>query len=254
MERTTARGIIYHPEMVQGSDEWFAARCGLLTASEMKLIVNIPKEETRVKKDGSPYKQREPSEADNEKTRAHINELLAQRISGHVEPTYVGDDMLRGKEDEIEARILYGKKYAEVTDAGFVTNDEWGFTIGYSPDGLVGDDGLIECKSRRQKYQVQTIVENLGSGTVPADYLVQVQTGLLVTRRKWLDFVSYSGGLPMVTIRVWPDPIVQRAIIVAATDFEAKLGDRLDIYRAELADPESRLIPTERRVELEMHL
>ena len=88
---------------------------------------------------------------------------------------------------------------------------------------------------------------------MPADYLMQVQTGLLVSERKWCDFVSYSGGLPMVTIRVFPDPVVQAAIIEAATAFEERLAAKLEAYNAKLKSG-ARLLPTERRIEQEMHL
>src|SRR3546814_11524267 len=101
--------------------------------------------------------------ANNDKTRTHLYELLAQRVTGYVEPHYISDDMLRGMDDEIIARDEYTKHHAPVEQTGFITNDKWGFTIGYSPDGLVGDDGLIECKSRRQKYQVQTIIEHVAT-------------------------------------------------------------------------------------------
>lgn len=240
--------ITYHPEVEQGSEAWLAMRCGLLTASEMRLIVTPPpKVETRIKKDGTPYKQREMTAAENDACRAHLFELASQRISGHVEPHYISDDMLRGREDELLARALYAEKYAPVREVGFVTNDEWGFTIGYSPDGLVGDDGLIECKSRRQKFQVETIC----AGVMPADYVMQVQTGLLVTGRAWCDFISYSGGLPMVTLRVFPDAKIQDAIIEAATIFEEKVEQYMAAYEARLAS-EMRLIPTERRVIEEM--
>ena len=224
--------ITYHDDLIQGSDEWLAARCGLLTASEMKLILTPT---LKV--------------ASNDKERAHLYELLAQRITGHVEPHYVSDDMLRGREDEVEARILYAERYAPVVECGFITSNRWGFTLGYSPDGLVGDDGLIECKSRRQKYQVETII----SGEMPAEYALQAQTGLLVSGRKWLDFVSYSGGLPMVTVRVYPDPAIQDAIIAAATGFEDRLVAKAAAYIERLASS-ARLIRTERRVEQEMFL
>ena len=223
--------IKYFPEMEQGSEEWLAARCGLLTASEMRLIITPT---LKV--------------ASNDKERAHLYDLLAQRITQYVEPNYIGGDMLRGYEDEVLARCLYSEKYPPVKEVGFITNREFGFTLGYSPDGLVGEDGLIECKSRRQKYQVETIV----NGEVPPDYVIQVQTGLLVSRRKWLDFVSYSGGLPMVTIRVFPDPEIQDAIIKAATAFEDKLAKKLSDYHQALKSA-TRLIPTERRIEQEMH-
>lgn len=230
---TIVQHVIYHRDLIQGSDEWLQQRCGLLTASEMKLCLT-PK----------TLKQ-----ANNDKTRQHEWELLFQRLTGYVEPHYISDDMLRGKDDEIEARHQYNKHYAPVQEVGFVTNDQWGFTIGYSPDGLVGDDGLIECKSRRGKYQVQTIAEN----EVPEDYVLQLQTGLLVTGRKWVDFVSYSGGLPMFVKRVEPDLLMQGAIVAAATAFEARLAEKEREYRASIASMKV-LIETERRVEQEMIL
>lgn len=223
--------IHYHADLIQGSDEWLAARRGLLTASEMRLIITPT---LKVAK--------------NEKASAHLYELLAQRITGYVEPRYVSDDMLRGQVDEIEARALYAKHYAPVREMGFITNDEWGFTLGYSPDGLVGDDGLIECKSRRQKFQAETII----AGEMPDEYMIQVQTGLLVTGRRWCDFVSYCGGMPMVTIRVPADDAIQDAIIEAATDFELRLSKMEEAYQTSLLG--GRHIPTERRIEQEMFI
>ena len=223
--------ITYHENVEQGSDEWLAMRCGLLTASEMKHVITPTLKS-----------------ANNEKTRAHLYELLAQRVTNYVEPVYISTDMLRGTEDEFYARQAYAQHHAPVEQVGFITNDRWGFTIGYSPDGLVGSDGLIEVKSRRQKYQVQSIIENLTGGTIPADYVMQAQTGLLVSEREWLDFISYSGGLPMCVVRVWPDDAIQGAIIEAAAAFEHKLAECLEIYRSASAG----LIPTERRIEQEM--
>ena len=249
--------IIYHDAVVQGSEEWAALRCGILTASEMKLIVTPPPgAEERIKKDGTPYKPREWNPiARNDKEKAHLFELLAQRITRYVEPRYISDDMLRGQADEIEARALYVRHFAPVTDVGFVTNDEWGFTIGYSPDGLVADDGLIECKSRRQRFQVETVINAFMAGTIDPDYVIQAQTGLLVTRRPWLDHISYSGGLPMTVVRVYPDEKVQAAIILAATDFEERLADNMAVYdRAIAAGSGLRTVPTERRIEMEMYI
>jgi len=226
--------ITYHENFDQGSDEWLQARCGLLTASEMKLIV-------------TPTLKL----ANNEKTRAHVYELLAQRINKYVEPTYIGDEMLRGHMDEVEARILYERHYAPTTNVGFITNDRHGFTIGCSPDALVGADGGIEAKSRRQKFQVETIIDIHTLGSIPADFVAQVQTCLLVTERKWWDFLSYSGGMPLAVCRVFSDPDVQAVLIDAAAAFEARVAEKLSEYQAALAGME-KLIPTERRIEQEM--
>ena len=222
--------VVYHPELTQGSDEWKAARCGLLTASEMSLII-------------TPTLKA----ASNEKERSHLYELLGQRITRHVEPRYISDDMLRGQEDEIEAVELYAKTYAPVERVGFITNDKWGFTLGYSPDALVGEDGLIECKSRNQKYQIRTLIDYVPVHNIDPEFVIQVQTGLLVSERKWCDLISYCGGLPMSTTRVLPDTEVQNAIIAAATAFEERLAAAHAKYEAILS-AQVRLIPTERKV------
>lgn len=224
--------VVIHRDLIQGSDEWHAARCGMLTASEMKLIMT-PTGKT----------------ADNDKSRAHLYELLAQRITQYVEPAYVSDDMLRGQADEVNARGIYAREVAPVEETGFITNDRWGFPIGYSPDGLVGEDGLIECKSRRQKYQIETILAD----SVPDEFMLQIQTGLLVSERKWCDFISYHGGLPMRMIRVTSDAIMQEKIVAAATAFEHRAAELLVEYRRRL-ETNPRLIPTERTIEQEMHL
>lgn len=225
--------ITIHNDLVQGSDEWLRARCGLITASEVKLLL-------------TPTLKR----ADNDKSRAHLWELAAQRISNHVEPVYVTDDMLRGHEEEFYARQLYAEKIAPVEEVGFVTNDGFGFTLGCSPDGIVGSDGLIEIKSRRQKYQVQTIVEHWRDGTPPSDYILQVQTAMLVTDRAWCDLISYSGGLPMIPMRIERDPKIGAAIIEACAAAETKIAEIIEDFFA--AVEARKLHPTERRIEQEM--
>lgn len=227
--------VTYHDQFDQGSEQWLQARCGLLTASEMKLII------TPTLKIAS-----------NDKERAHLWELLAQRITGYVEPHYVSDDMLRGQEDEVLARAAYAERFAPVTECGFITNSRHGFTLGYSPDGLVGEHGLIEAKSRRQKFQVETLVTHYPAQQCPPDFLMQCQSGLLIAERQWLDFISYSGGLPMCVIRVHPDPVVQVAILEAAAAFEAKLAKLLAEYEQMPVHLRAALIPTERRIEQEM--
>jgi len=216
---------VYHPAVVQGSDEWLAMRCGLMTASEMRLILTPTLKP-----------------ANNDKTRAHAFELAFQRLTQFVEPQYVSDAMLRGQEDEIYARAAYAEHYAPVTECGFITRDFGGFTIGYSPDGLVGVDGLIECKSRAGKYQVQTIAAN----EVPEEYVLQLQTGLLVTGRKWIDFISYCGGLPVFVKRVEPDDDIQDAIFSAALAFNDRVAEVMQQYQHTLRNMRP-VIATERR-------
>lgn len=219
--------VKYHPDIIQGSDAWYAARRGILTASEMKLIITAKKLEY----------------AQNEKEKAHLYELAAQRINNYVEPSYIGDDMLRGQDDESYARMTYDESYAAVETCGFVTNDKWGFTLGWSPDGLVGERRGIEAKSRKQKFQVETIV----NWKIPEEHIIQVQTGLAVSERDSMDYVSYCGGMPMATIMVEADEKIQEAIIKAATIFHEKLEKIMQIYKERLEEKKQWLIPTERR-------
>jgi predicted phage-related endonuclease len=223
--------IKYHYDIEQGSEEWMALRRAILTASEMSEIVT-PTLKT----------------AANGKSRGHIYELVAQRITGFTEPSYVSNDIMRGQEDEFEARELYSRNYSPVKTCGFITNDSRGFKIGFSPDGLVGEYGLIEIKSRCQKYQMQTLL----TGAIPAEYAIQLQTALLVSERNWIDFISYCGGLPMITIKVWPDDFMQAAILMAAKEFYAQMNDHLAEYDQIVRSQKARLIPTERRIEMEI--
>lgn len=214
--------IVYHKEVIQGSEPWLAMRCGLLTSSEMRLIITPKKLEY----------------AQNDKEKQHLYELAAQRVNKYVEPSYISDDMCRGMDDESYARGTYHERYAPVETVGFVTNDRFGFTLGYSPDGLIGDAGQIECKSRRQKYQMQTI----STDEIPEEYIIQLQTGLIVSQREWVDFISYCGGMPMFVKRVYPDAKIQDAIKKVAAMFHEKLEKVI----AEYAGKTKNLIPTER--------
>lgn len=200
----------------QGSDEWRLLRCGLITASCMKLLI------TSGGKDPSKGRQ-----ASNEKSRAHLDDLLAQRITGYVEPSFISDDMARGHEDEPRMREVYERHTGlTVVTCGFMTAVRDGHTVGYSPDGLVGEDGLIEGKSRRQKYQVRTIL----NGGVPEEFAWQIQAGLYVSGRKWCDFISHCGGMVQYTHRVYPVPYMQETIRATVSATETWLAHNLETY------------------------
>ena len=196
----------------QGSDEWHAQRRGIVTASVVGLLIT-----TKTLKPAS-----------NDTSRSLTAQLVAERITGYTEPMHVSSDMERGTLDEPYAREIYSEHYAEAVEVGFMIRDDWGFQLGYSPDGLVGDDGLIEIKSRKQKIQLKTILED----EVPSENMAQIQCGLLVSGRKWCDYVSYSGGMPLYTKRVLPDAEWRTAIIAAVTQFEAAAGQMIKDYTA----------------------
>lgn len=216
---------IIHEDLEQGSSEWLAARRGLMTASEMNLVL-------------TPTLK--PS--NNDKTRAHIYEIAAQRITDWTEPTYIGDAMLRGHADEITARDLYSDRIEPVEEKGFITRDFGAFRLGYSPDGcgIMGNFG-IEVKSRIQKHHIKTIITN----EVPTEYMLQIQTGLLVTGWDYIDYISFSAGLPMWIIRVEPIAEYQDAIRSAAYEFDISVRKRVAEYHDRIANCET-VIKTER--------
>lgn len=186
-------------DMPQRSEAWYGARCGIVTASVVGKLVTPT---LRV--------------ADNDTSRGVIASLVAERVTGEVDDSYMNRDMERG--------VLYEPvirdRYAEVTGATVIevglmirTFPE-GARLGASPDGLVDDDGGLECKAPRSKGQVQTVLAD----EVPGDYMAQLQTALLVSGREWWDYASASAGRLYIK-RVFPDAkwhdAITRAVINA---------------------------------------
>ena len=214
--------LTVYPDMVQRSDEWYAARCGIITASSVGKLITPKTVQV----------------ANNPDSRRMALLLASERITGWTEPGYVSDDMWRGIEDEPFARAKYAEHYAPVDEVGFITEDKWGFTIGFSPDGVVGDDGLIEIKSRRPRTHLETILAD----APPLENMAQLQCGLLVTGRAWIDYVSFCGGMPLWVKRVEPDFRWFEAILASAEALEDSITDILNIYTEAVAG----LPPTER--------
>ena len=165
----------------QRSEEWFAARRGIPSASNFAKIITTK---------GEPSKQAEK----------YMFRLAGEKVSGITEETYQSAAMIRGCEMEKEAREFYELiKGATVEEVGFCLTDDG--KVGCSPDGLVGEDGLIEIKDPIASTQVAYLLK----GVLPLEYFQQVQGQLYVTGRKWLDFISYYPGLKPLMVRVLPD-------------------------------------------------
>lgn len=195
-------------DVEQGTPEWDAARRGMVTASVVGQLLT------------SSF-----TVAHNDTSRALTAHLTAERITDYTEPNYVSADMERGNNDEPIARDHYSEHVSPVRQCGFMVNT-FGYPIGYSPDGLVGTDGLIEIKSRRQKKHLDTILTN----AVPPENMSQIQAGLLVSGRAWCDYVSWCGGMPMWVIRVYPNQHIQEAIIQAVAEFEETAATMIARY------------------------
>jgi len=212
----------------QGTDAWHDQRRGIVTASVVGRLLTAT-----------------GKVANNDTSRTLTAQLVAERITGWTDLVFVSDDMLRGHDDEPRAVAVYEEHYAPVQTVGFMVREfDHGMRLGYSPDGLVGDDGLIEVKSRRAKKQLQTILED----EVPAENYAQLQCGLLVSGRAWIDYVSYCGGMPLYVKRILPDPEFMDSILAAVTAFELAASLMVADYEAAVAGRPT----TERVIELEM--
>lgn len=210
-----------YEQLEQGTDAWLHARCGVLTASVIGQMIT-PK----------TLKPAKGATVDS-----LLRTLAAERISGIVEPNWPSHDMQRGTLLEPFARSLYADHYQPVTEVGFMARDDWGSIAGYSPDGLVGSEGLIEIKSPRAKTHVNTVIE----GKVPAHYMAQVQMGLRVSGRTWCDFVSYCPSYRLYVKRVYRDYVWMRALDCAIIRAEEAIQNIIHQYETNSAG----MIPTE---------
>lgn len=159
----------------QGTPEWLQARMGMPTASMFGAVMAKGEGKTR---------------------RSYMLKLAGEIITGEPVETYSNDDMERGKvaEPELLERYIFQTE-AKVRRVGFVRNG----TKGWSPDGLIGDDGALEIKSAAPHM----LLEILDSGQPPTKHTPQCQGGLWVGERKWIDLVigSTSKKLPLFIYR-----------------------------------------------------
>jgi len=154
-------------DLEQGSPEWLKARLGVATASNFsKIVTTQGKESTAIDK--------------------YALELASEMLLSKPDSTYKNENMQRGNDLEGKARQAYQEHTLNfVEEIGFIKSDCNNY--GYSPDGLVDDDGLIEIKCPLATTHLQYLIDD----KLPTAYFQQCQGGLFVSGRKWLDFVSY---------------------------------------------------------------
>lgn len=193
--------LTIYDQLEQGTDEWLEARRGIVTASTVGQLIT----------------DKTVKPANNDRARGLHATLIAERITGHVEPVIPNRAMTRGTLLEDEARRLYSETTEQpVDEIGFARLETPTYILGASPDLLVGDAGGGEIKCPLPKTHIQTVL----SGSIPAYNRAQVQANLHVTGRDWWDFISYLPGEPLFIIRDYPDSRWQAAIQEAAEQFE----------------------------------
>ncbi|MDX1902132.1 MAG: YqaJ viral recombinase family protein [Gammaproteobacteria bacterium] len=180
----------------QGEPEWHSARIGCLTASCYSQILAKGKGLTR---------------------RSYMMKIAGERITGNAAESYTNPHMERGKEQESAARELYvAQSGLEVIECGFMKRGN----IGYSPDGLIGEDGLLEIKTKLAHLQAEVLLDD----KIPSEHIAQIQGGLMVSGRQWLDFVSYCPGMPLFIKRVERDEAYIQTLTDELAKFEAELS------------------------------
>ena len=162
-------------EMIeQRSDEWFAARIGKVTASRVADVLAKTKTGYSTTRDN------------------YMAQLVCERLTGQKGDSFTNAPMQHGTETEPLARISYEvAQNVLVDEVGFVPHPSI-IMAGASPDGLVGDDGLLEIKCPNTATHIETLL----SQTVPGKYNTQMQFQMACTGRSWCDFVSFDNRLP----------------------------------------------------------
>jgi len=161
-------------EIVQGSEEWLAIRVGKVTASRVADVI------ARTKTGWGASRAN------------YMAELIAERLTGEPAEKFTNGAMKWGTENEPDARIAYEfRTDAEVVQVGFIPHPTIPMT-GASPDGLVGEDGLVEIKCPNTATHIDTLI----SQAVPSKYVTQMLWQMACTGRQWCDFVSFDPRMP----------------------------------------------------------
>lgn len=203
-------------EIIQGSPEWFAARLGRVTASRVADVV--AKTKTGWGASRANY----------------MAQLIAERLTGEVAESYTNAAMQWGTDMEPEARTAYElRKDVDVAQIGFVQHPTI-IMAGASPDGLVGDDGLVEIKCPNTATHIDTL---LGNGIIPSKYVTQMQWQMACTGRKWTDFASFDPRMPesmrLYILRVPRDDKHIASLEADVAAFLAEVDDKVEALTAQ---------------------
>lgn len=195
-------------DLEQGTDAWRQVRCGRATASVFKSVL---------------------AKGEGVMRRKLLYTLAGERITGEPAESYSNEYMARGHAQEDDARQMYAFMHdAAPKRVGFILNGE----NGYSPDSLIGDDGALEIKTATAAIMIEILLKD----QVPTEHKAQIQGGLWISERKWLDVVIYSPRLPLFVKRVFPDP-----------DYITNLATEVAAFNVELVQTVERIRSMDRR-------
>lgn len=183
----------------QNSPEWMECRRGIPTASQFATVL------AKGKGGGSSVTRRE-----------YLYKLAGEVITGQLAESYSNHHMERGHEQEPAARELYALlKDREPLPVGFIRNGR----KGASPDSLIGDDGLLELKSKLPHRLIAAMFRD----DEPPEHRAQCQGQMWVAEREWLDLAVYWPGLPLVVHRVERDEEYIKTLAAEVDRFNEEL-------------------------------
>lgn len=195
--------MIVYDEIDQGSDEWRELRRGVPTASEFSAILAKGEGKTR---------------------KAYMLRLASEILTGEVADTYESADMIRGREQEPEARDLYAFMEGHAPRrVAFIANHG----AGCSPDSLIGDDGALEIKTRKPALQIELLLAN----RFPPEHRAQCQGVLWIAERDWIDLAVYSPKLPLFVTKVLRDEAYIKDLAAAVAQFNDELAETVERIR-----------------------
>ena len=192
--------MIIH-ELEQGTPEWHKVRCGKFTASNIhKLFMG---------KSTKGYND-------------YLNQIVYERLTGEQPESFSSEWMDRGIELEAEAIQAYELlTFSKVTRVGFVEFDDW---HGCSPDGFVGEYGMLQVKCPKWSTMLD---DRLNDPSIPKEYLYQMQFEMMVSERKWNDYFCYHPKLEPILKRVEYDKSICDAIAMETIKAEVEIEKRL---------------------------
>lgn len=193
----------------QGSQEWLSLRLGIVTCSELDVLMVNGKGEAGFGAGAFTYMDR----------------LIGERITeAEAEPWRGNGSSARGHILEPAVRNLYCLRRnlpeGAIDQVAIILNHD----IGYSPDGVIGDDGLIEVKTKVPEKLVTVILEN----KVPGEHVAQCQGGLWVSEREWIDFLGHWPGMPLCLVRAYRDEAYIRKLAGRVSTFYEIMEARME--------------------------
>lgn len=197
----------------QRSEEWFAVRRGKVTASRIADLTA---------KTRSGYGASRAN---------YMAQLIAERLTGTVAESYTNSAMQWGTDQEPAARSLYELlQGVSVEEVGFIVHPDIA-EAGASPDGLVGDEGMVEIKCPNTATHIETLL----SGSVAGKYIKQMQWQMACADRRWCDFVSFDPRMPpdlqMFVTRVDRDTAALIEITGEVVKFLGELESKIEALK-----------------------